>query len=223
MTNSSSQYSLPSIDIAAHLQLGYLQVGAVSMKVASKIYGPLENFDTVSIKYFASVHLWVPMLSRKRFYERLPVVWGQSHQDFILLICCMHLITNVPMVSDLETTASSLYTMVKRLFALVESTGIVSVELVQCKLLIALFEMAHGLQSAAYISIGACSRMGIVLGIDKLQKQRILENDDSCIQREEKSRTWWAIVIADRFVVSHIRFRCVRTYLGFQIHRLRKP
>jgi hypothetical protein len=133
----------------------------------------------------------------------------------------MHLISDVPKHLDDENIASSLYTLVRRLYSLVDSFGNVSVELVQCKLLIALFEMAHGLQSAAYMSIGACSKMGIVLGIDKLPRQRTMENDNSWIRREEKSRTWWAIVIADRFVKQNMLIGCY-TYIAFQVYLLRK-
>jgi len=219
-SNCSTPYVLPSLRTAP-LTLGYLQVGAVIIEEASKILKSMENLNSVVKKYFASVHTWIPMLSRTRFRESLPVFWDESHHDLILLICCMHLITDVPMNLDLENTASSLYTLVRRLYSLVDSMGIVSVELVQCKLLIALFEMAHGLQSAAYMSIGACSRMGVVLGIDKQPRQRAMENDNSWIRREEKSRTWWAIIIADRFVNQNMLIGC-HTYIAFQIYRLRK-
>ena len=201
------------------MQLGYIHVGRIVIEEASKIFGSLENLNATITKYFASVHLWIPILSKRRFYERLPAVWSQNGHDFIMLICSMHLITHIPLSSELEHTASSLYNLVRRLFALVDSMGIVSVELVQSKLLIALFEMAHGLQSAAYMSIGACARMGVLLGINKLTGQRALESENNWVQREEESRTWWAIIITDRFVPNSQSDICLYTYISFQIHQ----
>lgn len=119
------------------------------------------------------------MLSKMRFYKRLPAAWSEGKHDLILLICCMHLITHIPLSSELEHTASSLYNLVRRLFALIDSRGILSVNLVQSKVLIALFEMSHGLCPAAYMSIGTCSRMGVLLGINKLTMQRALERGNN--------------------------------------------
>jgi hypothetical protein len=196
-------YSLPSLEILIYPQLGYLQVGNIIREQASKLFGSMAEIEAVATRYFTSVHQWIPMLSRRRFHKRLPVVWGQTRHDFILLLCCMHLITQVPLESELDNIAPSLYNLVKRLYGLVDSMGFVSVEMVQSKLLIAVFEMAHGLHSVAYMSIGTCARMGVVLGIDKLQRQRVSEPDSNWLQMEEESRTWWAIIITDRFEPNH--------------------
>ncbi|KEF51064.1 uncharacterized protein A1O9_12880 [Exophiala aquamarina CBS 119918] len=88
----------------------------------------------------------------------------------------------------------ALYRSVKQLLLLSEVECKPSLYLVQALLLISSYEIGHGLESAAYLSIGTCARLAILLGLHR----RSAEPAD-LVSTEEASRTWWGIVIVESF------------------------
>jgi hypothetical protein len=55
------------------------------------------------------------------------------------------------------------------------------------------YEIGHGLESAAYLSIGSCARLAILLGLEHK-----FDGGSNSTSMEEKSRTWWGVVIVER-------------------------
>jgi hypothetical protein len=94
---------------------------------------------------------------------------------------------------------SSLYFKVKNLISLLEATGDISLDLVHCRVLVTFYEMGHGLHRVAYISLAACARAARVLGLHR-KRWRTLEIDSDRLALEEEKRTWWVIVLMDRFI-----------------------
>jgi hypothetical protein len=92
-----------------------------------------------------------------------------------------------------------LYKNVKQLLLASELECAPSLHLVQAWLLMATFEMGHGLDAGAFLSIGTCARLAMLLGMDD---NRDLRNQSSTdwIEVEEKRRVWWGIVIVERCV-----------------------
>lgn len=164
-----------------------------------RIFGTEANLSDVAAGYFATIHQWMPMISKKRFYERLELLDVGPCYEVMLLACSMYLIIQVPADADVVNEPRRIYQVIKHLVASVESADLMSIELVQSKLLVSLFEIGHALYSAAYISIGACARIGIVLGINEKQKQSI-HKASAWTRLEEEKRLWWGIVITDRFI-----------------------
>jgi hypothetical protein len=116
-------------------------------------------------QFFKSIHCWFPVLSLRRFQDRLPKLWDHSSADFALLVSSVSLLTMQPGDSTLSSEMNSLYINIKSSTAALEAIGINSLDLLQCHLLINLFEVLHGIYPAAFISIGTVARSGVVLGI----------------------------------------------------------
>lgn len=165
---------------------------------ATSLFGSIQRLDAILLEYFSRVHPWLPFISRQRFYERISGLSNMSDHSFVLLTCAMQLILSIPPQIEVGSARSTNYTEIKRLLALAQCHGPPVIDLVQCYLLVALYEINHGATDEAYLSLGKCSRAGIVLGLDHMQRQ----NDDFqqrlWVQMEEERRTWWAITILDR-------------------------
>lgn len=165
---------------------------------ATMLFGSAQRLDAILLEYFSTVHQWMPFVSRQRFYEQLSGLSSTSDHSFVLLTCGMYLILSVPPGIEVGSARSANYMEVKRLLALAESQGPPVIDLVQCRLLVALYEINHGATDEAYLSLGKCSRAGIILGLDhKLRRQDDFRHR-SWVQLEEERRTWWAITILDR-------------------------
>lgn len=165
---------------------------------ATTLFGSAQRLDAMLLEYFSSVHLWMPFVSRQRFYQRLSALSTTSDHSFVLLTCGMHLILSVPPRVEVGSVRSTHYMEIKRLLALAESQGPPVIDLVQCRLLVALYEINHGATDEAYLSLGMCSRAGIVLGLDHMQQRKDDFQHRLWVQLEEERRTWWAITILDR-------------------------
>lgn len=93
---------------------------------------------------------------------------------------------------------SSLYVTLKGIISLLEATSYHSLEVVQCRLLIAFYEIGHGIYPAAAASIGACAKMAHFAGF---RHRSILSSneDEREIVAEEKKRTLWMMHNLDRY------------------------
>lgn len=185
--------SLPKLHIPSVFDIGKLMQANVNSSLAehlSQAIGNVSDIRAVAAKYFSTIHLWLPIVSKSLFYERLPNTFTKPRPDVTLLSLSMALITTIP--DDNGSKAmSSLYTLVKSSIAVIESANINSLESVQARLLVSLFESAHGIP-AAYISIAATARAAVAIGINETI------NDPCSPTSEEGLRVWWGIVMLDR-------------------------
>ncbi|TVY26071.1 hypothetical protein LHYA1_G004294 [Lachnellula hyalina] len=91
------------------------------------------------------------------------------------------------------------YLALKKLYLELEIQGIVSIQVLQAGILIALFELGHAIFPSAVVSVEASVRYGQELGINwgaKFPEKKPF----SWVDIEEQNRVWWAIVILDRFI-----------------------
>ncbi|KAH8817451.1 hypothetical protein F5884DRAFT_250613 [Xylogone sp. PMI_703] len=167
-------------------------------KEASRILGAMDDIKLTTAKYFRTIHIWMPVIAKERFYRRLPDSWITPHADFIVLLLCIHFISQNP--SEEGEVKSSLYAMIKSLISLLESAGYLSVEVVQSRLLMSIFEMSHGIHPAASISIAACARIGDALSLNKKWRQAIPNDPITRASAEDERCVWWATIIVDRFI-----------------------
>jgi hypothetical protein len=163
---------------------------------ALRTVGSLEDFYTVAGIYFNSVHLRMTIVSKKRFLERVAEFPMSASADFAALCLAINLIIQRPSepVSDMK---SPLYASLKSIIGILEGSNYHSLELVQCRLLCAFYELGHGLIPAASVSIGACSRVARVIGLDARADQAF-RSGLSGIAEEERRRVWWALLNLDR-------------------------
>ncbi|UKZ68410.1 uncharacterized protein TrAtP1_009447 [Trichoderma atroviride] len=102
-------------------------------------------------------------------------------------------------VHDDGSQKTALYRTSKRYLSEIETTGLMSLQVLQAAIFIALYEIGNAIYPAAYLTVGACARYGIALGLDKL----MTDNSDfnrSWMEIEEKRRSWWAVLALDRFL-----------------------
>jgi hypothetical protein len=142
----------------------------------------------------------MPILSRSKFFEDIQEVWSQPRADIALLALCIYLITQIPDDASSESMRTSLYAKTKSLYALAESSGILTISIVQCGILISLYELGHGLQPAAYISMGAVARTAMAFGIRDTGRASEPQDFMTWRKLEEERRVRWGIVILDRYI-----------------------
>ena len=95
-----------------------------------------------------------------------------------------------------------MYLSSKSWLALLEGAGLNSINLVNSRLLITLFEVVHGCYPAAYLSIAATVRAADALSIYNTEDASLSHSSYMINnkQREEISELWCGIMILDRCV-----------------------
>lgn len=164
----------------------------------SKILGlNLETIEGTVSAFFHTINVKIPIISQNRFLDRLSGGVDEAPADFTALCLCISLILQHP-PPEAQSMQSSLYVIIKNIISLLESTSYyLSLEQIQCRLLVAFYEIGHGISPAASISIGACARMARALGLNKKWHQPISNALGNAVAEEER-RVWWAVFILDR-------------------------
>ncbi|KAL0935125.1 fungal specific transcription factor domain-containing protein [Colletotrichum truncatum] len=148
--------------------------------------------------YFATIHPWLPIISKKRM--QMGVILSQGGPDPAMLSLAMVLMTTHP-TQGLSCAQMPKYRSAKRFVSLLEHSGATSLMVLQSMVLIAYFEYAHGIYPAAWITIGSCVRYADFLGLPGFHEGNILlSSPTTWTELEERKRTWWAILILDRFI-----------------------
>ncbi|KAK4190477.1 hypothetical protein QBC35DRAFT_489655 [Podospora australis] len=94
-----------------------------------------------------------------------------------------------------------LYAAAKRFMSLLENGGSVSLQLLQGMVLVALYEIGHGVYPAAWMTVAACARYAEVLGLPSFRgSSRMLGTCATWTEKEERTRVWWAIYVLDRAI-----------------------
>ncbi len=163
----------------------------------SRALGDLSEVHKVATRYFKSVHLWFPILSDTSYHGRLPSIFSHPCAKFSLLTLSLALITTIPPETESWESFRPLYMLVKSSIAVVEATNVHSLEIVQARLLVALFETGHGIEPAAYISIASTARAAAAIGLNQ-EPDSYPEEWVARRKHEERSRVWWGIVMLDR-------------------------
>ncbi|KAH8703165.1 putative fungal-specific transcription factor [Talaromyces proteolyticus] len=183
------------------LRNGYVEISRTANLVPEpilRLLGDLEEIEEISSRFFGHIHLWMPFISKKRFYEIHLRPSFQSRPDIVLLLLSLKLITTLPPTQP-RNPRTSLYKTIKHFYLELEGSSTLSILILQAGVLLAFYELGHAIYPAAYLSIGACARYAHALGINasgKLNKGRVV----TLVEVEERRRVWWAIVILDRFV-----------------------
>jgi hypothetical protein len=153
-----------------------------------------------STEYFRTIHVWFPILSQTRYFERLPELWHEPKAAHSLLAMCMLLLVTCPTEFEMPSDMLSLYALIKGSISLLDAVGETSLEVLQCQLLVNLFEIGHGMYPAAYISNSTNTMTGTVLGIYDRSKTWVSNNNYAWATKEEATRVWQGIAIIDRLV-----------------------
>ncbi len=194
----SNVEAMSSIDPFRQEALRRPTVDAIVGKELLKTFGFHGRIHEVANLYFSSASNRIPILSAKRFYKRMPSASSPDcPADFAALCLCTYLVLEIPQPSD-ACMQSSLYVMVKGILSLLEAASYQTLETVQCRVLVAFYEMGHGIYPAAAMSLGACAKLARIAGIHR-ELQPLEFQDDRDILIEERRRTWWAVHNLDRY------------------------
>lgn len=158
-----------------------------------------DSIRNITDQFFQSVHLWLPIVCRSKFYGNILQHAPPKDADLALLVVCMKLV--LPQQAKQGRSTSRTYALVKTQFVQLEQSGFLTITMLQAMILVAIYEKGHGIYPAAYLTVGSCARYAVALGLDRT----IFEWDNgffewTCV--EEKHRAWWAVVILERYILS---------------------
>jgi len=162
-------------------------------------YTPRDIFSA----YCLEIEPWFPIISVSRLRDRLPLTWNEAPLGISLLCVSIVLLTTTPPTSPEDendpSEFKSWYLFAKTCIASTEGFGINSFLTIQSRILVTLFEVAHGLYPAAFISIGALVRAADAL-VSHPGGEMCLRQLDDDEKRQEKVLTWCGILILDRYI-----------------------
>jgi hypothetical protein len=155
--------------------------------------------------YFSTIHAWFPIMNRTSYYSGLSRNSSERSPGFSLLILCIHLLGLSPTNGTLSSQTQGLYILATGLIACITGADVNSLELLQARALLSLFEVGQGMYTAAHISMGANHRAarGIDLASGKTN-DRLGCNENV----EDAYRVCHGLTILERFVDPTWRERC---------------
>jgi hypothetical protein len=152
--------------------------------------------------YFHNFHKTLPIINQESVYSNLENSTSDSH--FSTLLLSMFLITQLtPQVNPNQSSnfgERELYPAVKTMYTLLQSTGKVSMELVQAGVLVACYEHCQALHQDAWLSIGACVTMAHLMGLHTVFRNMLPKERNERNILESKRCLWWGIVVIERCV-----------------------
>lgn len=161
--------------------------------------GSITDMRDIVDRHFANIHLWLPIISKKRMQLTLEDPNLDLTADLALLLLSMKLLVQGGHDSP-QSAQSPLYWLVKQQATLVESSGLITLQLMQSTLLLTAYELGHAIYPAAYLSSGHSARLGTLLGFhDRLNAPQILRRSGAWAEIEEIRRSWWAAMLFDRY------------------------
>jgi Fungal specific transcription factor domain len=158
-------------------------------------YDQPRGLEQLLSRYFDTVHGWMPMISKMRMKRVLDRSVGGIQADTAFLLACMKLLLHTPERGSLPEE-SSLYRIVKAASLQLEIAGLQSLMVIQGGILIAVYELGHGIYPAAYTTVAQFARQAISLGLHNREAPQFLQ---PWPEWEEEIRVWWLVVMLDRY------------------------
>lgn len=139
------------------------------------------------------MHKWLPVISRNRFHAELVNNGTSWPADFSILLLAMFLVVWRPSPdAAIDDDRGTLRVLTKMLFAQVQAVLPPSTSLTQACLLISIFEYAHELGDAAFVSIGSCAKMASVT------RRNTHSSGKARYETEEERNLCWGVAIYER-------------------------
>ena len=199
MASKSSLLDI-NLDISSDMLLGLLSSRNIDWRETTDLY-------------FRTMNPSLSVVHPDCFAKRLGIVANTEiprDPQLALLIVCMQLVTQF---SDLGETINMeispittlpAYIITKRMLAVFRVSSDPSLELVQCGILLALFEFGHGLAMQAYTTVADAASLASLLNIEP---GKYIEGDQRSVEPEEEERrsVYWSLFIVDRYVLAIFR------------------
>lgn len=182
------QYKTPAI-ISSIAAAVYAQTVAV--------LGSSHTRDIIHA-FATGTYLRLPILALHSFARSVPILSEKTAPDSILLCLAMYLIEQRP--SPNPSTETPAYMSIKQMIGLLEASGSRTLKFLQARILVMVYELGHGLLSAASISLGACTRAArLMVGLRELGIESS-RTELGTYELDEKRRVWWGLFTLDRFI-----------------------
>ena len=169
-------------------------------KQAAELLGGEVGARRCVDEYFHTIHIWFPVLKESDYLEQLPQRWQDPHAEYSMLSMCMLLLVSSPAESGISSDLLSLYTLIKSGISCLEGLGTSCIDILQCRVLVNLFELCHGLLAAANVSITANITLADYLGVQNASNPVDMPTPRSLAAAGQTTHIWRALVIIDRFV-----------------------
>ncbi|KAL6788557.1 N-terminal binuclear Zn cluster-containing/DNA binding domain-containing protein [Trichoderma sp. SZMC 28012] len=210
-TSSFIAESFLDPEVFSKAQLKVVNVDVEVTNDIAELVGSVLDIQATSAKFFKSVHMWMPIISKPHFCANLLNRLTYKRAELFLLVLSMKL-----SFTRVKTWNTPLYETVKLFQFKIEASGVLSTLVLQASILIALYELGHGIYPAAYLSVGSCARYATAMGIEK----SILSSSAAhgqWIEEEECRRMWWAILVLDRYLnLSNPKRHLITTDAGLE-------
>ncbi|KAL0942309.1 fungal specific transcription factor [Colletotrichum truncatum] len=156
--------------------------------------------------YFCTVNTWLAIIHPDLWQRRCAAAQldvNPNDVDTALIVLCIHLLTiwNCDEFSSTAMFEHPLYQSAKRIWTLRKAFSRPSIELIQCGVLISLFELGHGDITRCYQTFGEAAAIGKVMNLKP--GKYVKEEEDLPADHEDEQRRalWWVLVIMDK--ISH--------------------
>jgi hypothetical protein len=139
---------------------GSVQKSSLAEPVGAELGGltllpPLQGITTS----YAAVGSWFPVVPLSELYDVAPPTWDETPIDLKILCMATNLLASRLPASTAETRKlGPLYVYLKGRIGTAEGMGAESLSFIQGRILVGLFEMAHGMLPSAYVSVGSAIR-----------------------------------------------------------------
>ncbi|KAH7266460.1 hypothetical protein FSOLCH5_012632 [Fusarium solani] len=175
-------------------------------------------------RYFQTMNPWLSVVHPELFALRADAIGsgsgsgagpssaadaGPRDPAVALLIVCMQLVsqyddeaaaasTNVNEGKDMMEMPA--YRAAKRVLSVLRGLSAPSIELVQCTILLALFEFGHGDVLRAYVTIGDANTMALALRISPGKYIEAEQDAHVPYDEEERRCVYWSLLVLDRLI-----------------------
>jgi hypothetical protein len=167
----------------------------IPLYIKSEI-GDHAQTSLIATQYFSTVHQWMPIVSKQRFYDQHVNPLNVLGADVALLYLSMKLITWSPSPEN-PNPLSQTYLAARQFSDSIDMSVTLTLTALQSFILIALYEIGHAIYPAATLSVGACAEYAIALGLGWRTASWNIEYL-TWVELEERRRVWWAVVILER-------------------------
>jgi hypothetical protein len=178
-----------------------LSIPTVELPLQTVVETAVADSLAISQVYFDWVHLWMPIISKKRWYALHISPLTRPKTDVKILTFCMRLLEWSPgrSLQDQDPRTQD-YLVAKKVLYDAEARALLSLQLLQAMVLVAVYEYAHAIYPAAAVTSTVCVRYGLILGINKQRKMEIEQSIFDKEEQEERRRVWWAIFVLDQMI-----------------------
>jgi hypothetical protein len=175
----------------------------VSMRAFAVLDAVQAQYARFMGLFFNSTHSWLTIVRKQRFIKRVAASKQKAEAEVAILLLTMRLIAEPFDFAKTRGDASrdALYQAAKQLHAIIQTSKGPSLELIQAGILIALFEHNAALDDAAYETLANCADMSQCIGMGITQDSRKSRTGHVSAFEEERRRTYWGIVVLERYVI----------------------